>query len=262
MKKLILFLGAIILLPAFMAGQDTSYLSLKDFQLEKKRLLESIYLAKKTNQELRDKLLFQAASLDSLVQLQALQAKEMVAHHDSLTRLQSYQSDLDGRLITQRKSGTLIAILIPACLFLLFLLLLIWLIIFRHRMLSMFNHLDDRLNEQSKQFDDQLNHYKREHDTIRAELRTSEKEADNRVQKLSGEIEEKLKNLDKLMQEEKASHDSRHQESYKTFEEFKGGIQSGYASITKDLAKLKEELAVTAKDFTARIKELSKKKSE
>jgi len=203
-------------------------------------------------------LLFEVQANDSLAQLVALQSEKITSQDEVLKQLESAQSDLDDRLLTQRKSGTLIAILVPVGLFLLFLLLLIWLIIFRHRTLSMLSHLDDRLNELSKRLDDQLNTFKREHDAIRSEVQISRKDAENRVQKLSGEIEGRLQNIEQLIKEEQASHDIRHQELHQEYEAFKGSLQKGYDSLTADLTKLKAELSSTAKELTNRLKEMIK----
>jgi len=262
MKRFILFIGIICMIPGQIICQDTAFLTMKDFQVEKARLQRLIYQAKRTNQALQDKLQTQAASLDSMVRILEVQAEEMVTHQDSLNQLQIYQSDLDSRLITQKKSGTLLAILIPAGLFLLFLILLIWLIAVRKRAHSMFNVLDERIDELSKRLDDQLNTSRIEHEAIKAQLKTSEKESTNRIQKLSGEMDEKIQNLEKLMREERAAHDSMHEESHTEFEKIKGDLKKGYDSTTEELVNVKEGLTKFVNDLTGQIKELARKSEE
>lgn len=251
MKKLILFLGVIFLLPGFITGQDTSYLTRKEYKLEKAQLLRTIYQTTRDNQALLEKIQLQALTVDSLNRMIALQKEEINAQHGFLNQLESYQADLDGRLLTQRKSGTLLAILIPVGLFLFFLLLLVWLMIFRHRTLSMFNSAHDRLDELTKQLDDQMANYKRDQNSIREEVKASGKELDNKLQKAVTEMKEEL-----------ASHDARHAESSKEYENFKGSFQKSYDSVATELGKLKEELAANARDFAQSLKDLAKKRGD
>ncbi len=259
MKRFIIFIGIIIMIPGQVFCQDTAFLTQKDFQVEKAKLQGLIYQAKKTNQTLQDNLQVQATSLDSMVRVLAVQAEEMVAHQDSLNRLQSYQSDLDDRLITQRKSGTLIAILIPAGLFLMFLILLIWLIVMRRRTHAMFNIQDERFDGLLKRLDDQVNSFRMEHESIKAELRTFDRESVNRDKKITGELEEKIRGLEKMMEDERTAHDSRHKESHTEFEKVRADIHKGYDSAARELVSVKEELAAFVKGFTAQFKELAKK---
>ncbi|MBE0646417.1 MAG: hypothetical protein IH596_01390, partial [Bacteroidales bacterium] len=207
-------------------------------------------------------LLFEVQANDSLAELVTLQSAELLAQKEFLQTMEISQTDLDSRLLTQRKSGTLIAILIPSILFLLILLVLIWLIIFRHRMLSMFNHLNDRWNELSKRLDDQENAYKQELNAIRAELQTSGKEVKTIIQKLATETDEKFQNLEKLVKEEQVSHEVKHAETHKEYEVLKGSLQKSYDSLTSDLSGLKEELSSTAKELTSKLKELIKQKPD
>lgn len=261
MKRFFVLVGLTICFSTFLLSQDSTFMTRRDFRIEKARLVESINKLYKVNQEYKNMLLSQSASLDSLAQVLDLQAEGMKANQDSLSQLQTVQSDLDDRLVTQRKSGTLIAILIPAGLFLLILILLIWMIVFKHHTRTLFNNLEEKLNELSKRIDDQSNIFRAEQDAIRSEIRSHEKEAESRLQKLSGETGEKLQNLKKLVEEEMAVQGSKHQESLKEYELFKGDFQKRYESFTGDLTSLKEELSVTTKGLAARIKEIIKKVS-
>lgn len=259
MKRFFLLVGLTICFSTFLVSQDSTFMTRGDFKIEKARLVESINKLNKVNQEYKNMLLSQSASLDSLAQVLDLQAEEMKANQDSLSQLQTVQSDLGDRLVTQRKSGTLIAILIPAGLFLLILILLIWMIVFRHHTRTLFSDLEDKLNELSKRMDDQSRTSKAEQDAIRSEIRIHEKEAEIRLQKLSGETGEKLQNLKKLVEEEKALHDSRHQDSHKEYELFKGELHKRYESFTSDLSTLKGEFTSTTQDLAAKLNELIKK---
>jgi len=259
MKKLLVLFGVILILPWQLISQESEYVSKQELQAEKSQILRSIYSLNKNNKELQAILLFEVRANDSLAELVTLQSADMKAQKELLQKLEASQTDLDSRLMTQRKSGTLMVILIPAALFLLFLLLLIWLIIFRHRTLSVLNHVDDRLNELSKKNDDRWLHYEQQQNAFRAELNTSVKQAETRFQKLFSETEEKLQRIETIIKEDQSSHEVRHNESHKEFEAFKGSLQKGYDSLTADLTNLKEELSATAKEFTSKLKEIIKK---
>ena len=259
MKKVLVLFGVIIILPWQLICQETEYVSKQDLQAEKSQLLRSIYTLDKNNQELKSMLLFEVQANDSLAELVTLQSAELLAQKEFLQNMEISQTDLDNRLLNQRKSGTLMVILIPAGLFLLFLLLLIWLIIFRHRTLAMFNNVFDRSNELSKQLEDQLNTAKKENEAIRSEIRSSAKETETLLQKFSAETTEKFQNLEKLLNEEKALHNATHQQSHEEYEALKGSLQKGYDLISKDMGIVKEELVNTTKDFIARLKEATKK---
>ncbi len=262
MKKLLVFFGVVLILPWQLISQETEYVSKKDLQAEKSQLMRSIYSLNKSDKELRSILLFEVQSNDSLAELVILQSAELQAQKEFLQKLETSQADLDSRLLTQRKSGTLMVILIPAGLFLFTLLVLIWLIIFRHRMLSMFNHLDDRLNELSKKLDNLESTFKREQNSLRSELQASVKDAEHTSQNLFTETEERIQKLEKLIQDEKDSHNAKQEEYNKEYKALKGSLQKGYDTLSKDLIGLKEELSGTAKDLTNRLMELVKKSSD
>ncbi|MBN1198897.1 MAG: hypothetical protein JXA23_06065 [Bacteroidales bacterium] len=262
MKRFILFFGVLFILQNQLFCQETEFMAKKDFQVEKARLQESIYKLSKNNQELKQMILIQAQVNDSLAQLLVSQSETITLQQEAIQLLESSQSSFDDRLLTQRKSGTLIAILIPAGLFLFTLLVLIWLLIFRHRMLSLFNHLDDRWNELSKRLDDQVSKFERDHGSIRSEIQSSSREAEIHIQKLSGETAEKLVQLERLINEVQAAHEARHQESHQEYEAFKSSLEKGIDSFSHDLSKLREELSGTAKDFAAKLKEMIKQRPD
>ncbi|MFH1937882.1 MAG: hypothetical protein ABIK52_10005, partial [Bacteroidota bacterium] len=218
MKKILLLCGVILILPWHVTSQDVEYLTEQDFQVEKQRLLESIYKTNKANKDLRDKLYLQVASLDSLAHLLDLQAEEMVAQQDSLTQIQSYQSDLDGRLLTQRKYGTLIAILIPAGLFLLFLALLIWLIALRHRIQANQKSLEGEIEKSNKRLDDLTASCANDQSAMKAQINSSFSGLEKRLDAFSKEMEEKVQKLEQFQQEDKIAHDTMHQEAYAKIE--------------------------------------------
>lgn len=254
--------GVLLVLQNSLFCQETEFMAKKDFQVEKAHLQESIYKLSKSNQELKQLILIQAQANDSLGQLLSIQSESLTLQQEAIRLLESSQTSFDDRLLTQRKSGTLIAILIPAGLFLFILLVLIWLLIFRHRILSLFNHLDDRLNELSKQLDDQVSTFEREHGSIRSEFQAASRETEIHIQRLSVETEEKLQQLERVIREMQAAQDVRYQESHQEYEVFKSSLQKGIDTFSHDLVKLKEELSDTAKDFTAKLKEIIKHRQD
>lgn len=262
MKHLLFLCGVILIIQWHASGQEAEYLKNHDFQVEKKRMQESIYKLNKSNHEMKSMLLMLTQANDSMANVIALQSSEISANREAMKQLETNQTNLDSRLLTQRKSGTLIAILVPVGLFLFILMILIWLMIFRHRTLSMFNNVYDRSNEFAKQLEDQLNTARQEHEPIRSEIRNSVKQTEALLHKLSSETAEKLLIMEKLIHEEKALHDTTHQQSHEEYEVLKGSIKKDYDSLSKDLAKIQDDLANTAKDFTARLKETIRNKRE
>jgi len=260
MKRFFYIIGMILIIPWHTFSQEPEFLSKQDFQAEKKKLLESIYQLNRANNELQTKLLIQAADVDSLALLLSLQAGRVAAQQDSLNQLQTIQADLDGRLLTQRKSGTLIAILVPLALFLFTVLLLIWFVIFRHRTLAALQHLEEQQKEQSKRLDDQLASHHKEHETLKQELLSVRKELDQAIQALATRMDGNIQRLEQAIQEEKNAHNTRHQEANKEVEEVKETLKKGVASLSKELGTLKEEVTGTVKEITARIRELAKSK--
>ncbi|MFC2101455.1 hypothetical protein ACFLS7_00505 [Bacteroidota bacterium] len=262
MKNLLFLCGVILILPWIAKSQDVEYLSKQDFQAEKTKLLRSIYTLNKANKELKSMLSIEVKAKDSLAQLIDMQAAELISLKEAMNLMESSQTDLDGRLLTQRKSGTLIAILAPVGLFLLILLVLIWFLIFRNRMHSMLNNLNDKWDKLSKRLDEQESTYKREQNSIRSEVQLSMKEADKQFKNFSSETDKKLLNLQSLLEQGITSQDAKHEESHKEYEAFKGGLKKGYDTISSDLTSLKEELASTAKDLSSRLKEIIQKNSD
>jgi len=260
MKQLFMTFGALIVLHGYLFCQEPEFVAKKDFQLEKARLQEAIYKLNKSNQELKQQILFQAETSDSLAELLTLQSEALTIQQDALGMLQSSQTSFDDRLLTQRKSGTLIAILIPACLFLFTLVVLIWLIIFRHRTNAFAEELNERFKELSKRMDEQIATFELEHSSIRSELHTSANNAELHIQRLSSETQGKLDQLEKMIKEIQATHETMHQESHLEYEAFKSTLQKSYESFSHDLTKLRGELSDTTKDFTARLKEIIKPK--
>lgn len=260
MKKFILFCGVILILPWHATSQDVEYLTEQDFQVEKARLLESIYRTNKANKDLQDKLYLQAASIDSLAHLLALHKEDMMAQQDSLNQLQSYQSDLDSRLVTQRKSGTLIAILIPAGLFLFFLILLIWLIVLRNRTLAQQKSLEEEIEKSHKQVDDLTISCAKDQSAIKEQINSSFSGLENRFDAFSKEMEEKVKKLEQYQQEEKIAHDTMHKEAHAEVEKFKTELQKGYSLISNELGKFKEESAVIIKQTKDHLLDVIAKK--
>lgn len=260
MKRLFMTFGALIVLHGYLFCQETEFVAKKDFQLEKARLQEAIYKLNKSNQELKQQVLFLAETSDSLAVLLALQSEALAIQQDALRVLESSQTSFDDRLLMQRRSGTLIAILIPAGLFLFTLLVLIWFIIFRHRTNAFAEHLDERLKELSKRMDEQTATFEKEHASMRAEMQASANKAELHIQRVTSETQAKLDQLEKLIKEMQAAHETLHQESHQEYEVFKSTLQKGYDSFSHDLTKLREELSDTTKDFTARLKEIIRPK--
>ena len=256
MKKLILFLVGTILLPVCSIGQDTTYLSIKDFQIEKNRILRSVNRTNRSNQELQKRIVRQQAVLDSLYQLLAVQRHQIITQHDSLAQLQTEQANLDGRLDTQQKSGTLLAILIPAGLSVLFLILLIWLIVLRNHTRSSQQNLEEELEKRNKRFDDHTATAAKELSAIKAQTNSSILGVEKRFDALSTELELKITNLEKIHQEEMAAHHSMHKTSLEEFEAFKAELQAGYKSISGELEKVSKDFSATIKKTKDALMEL------
>ena len=260
MKRSILLLGVIMILPFYSVSQDTSYLSTNQFQVEKKRIQKSVYRIKKANQELHKQLSIQLGLIDSLSGVIHDQRNQITEHQDSLVQLQSYQATLDGRLVTQKKSGTMLAILIPAGLFLLFLILLIWLLVLRHRTRVNQEHLDEKIEKSNKRFDDLIASNTKEQSSMKTQMTASFSGLEKRFDTFSKEMEVKVQKLEQFQQEEKIAHETMHKEAQTEVEKFKSELQKGYSAITKELGNLKEESTTIIKQTKDHLVEMIKKK--
>ena len=260
MKRFILLLGVMLILPFYSVCQDTSYLSTDQFQVEKKRIQKSVYRIKKANQELHKQLSIQHGLIDSLSGVIHDQRNQITVHQDSLLQLQSYQATLDGRLDTQKKSGTMLVILIPACLFLLFLILLIWLLVLRHRTGVSQRHLDEKIEKSNKRFDDLITSSTKEQSALKAQITASFNGLEKRFDSFSKEMEDKVKKLEQFQEEEKIAHETMHKEAQTEVEKFKSELQKGYSAVSKELGNLKEESAAIIKQTKDHLIEMIKKK--
>ncbi|MBC8314853.1 MAG: hypothetical protein ISR57_01370 [Bacteroidales bacterium] len=260
MKRFILLLGVIMILPVYSVCQDTSYLSTDQFEAEKKRIRRSVYRIKKANQELQKQLSIQHGLIDSLSEVIHDQRNQITEHQDSLVQLQSYQATLDGRLDTQKKSGTMLVILIPAGLFLLFLILLIWLLMLRHRTRINQEQLEEKIKKGTKRFDDLIASNAKEQSAMKTQISSSFSELEKRFDTFSKEMEIKVQKLEQFQREEKIAHETLHKEAQTEVEKFKSELQKGYSAITKELGNLKEESAAIIKQTKDYLMEMIKKK--
>jgi len=259
MKRFILLLGVIIILPVYSVCQDTSYLSTDQFQAEKKRIQRSVYQIKKANQQLREQVSVQLGLIDSLSGVMQDQRSKITMHQDSLMQLQSNQATLDGRLDTQKKSGTLLVILIPAGLFLLFLILLIWLLVLRHRTRVNQEQLDEKIEKSNKQVNDLIESTAKEQLVIKGQINASFNGLEKRFDTFSKEMEGKVQKLEQFQQEEKIAQETMHKEAQTEVEKFKSELQKGYSAISKELGNLKEESATIIKKTKDQLLDLIKK---
>jgi len=260
MKRFILLLGVMLILPFYSVCQDTSYLSTNQFQVEKKRIQKSVYRIKKANQELHKQLSIQLGLIDSLSGIIHDQRDQITEHQDSLVQLQGYQATLDGRLDTQKKSGTMLVILIPAGLFILFLILLIWLLVMRNRSRITREQLEEEIEKGTKRIDDLITSNAKEKSTLKAQITASFSGLEKRFDTFSKEMEGKVQKLEQFQQEEKIAHETMHKEAQTEVEKFKSELQKGYSAVSKELGNLKEESAAIIKQTKDHLVEMIKKK--
>ncbi|MFH1160937.1 MAG: hypothetical protein V1733_08320 [bacterium] len=262
MKKLLLFCGVMLILPMYSLCQSNEYLTTKAFQLEKKQLLESVYRLKKSTQELQKHLSRQNNILDSLSRVLTDQRDRLATQQDSLLKLKATQTNFDSRLSTQRKSGTLMVILIPAILFLFILIMLVLFLRFRQKIHLGLKSLEDEAQKTLKKLEDHMAAYRLDQAAIQEQLNSTVRKLESTIDSLSGEVKLKFEKLEKLQQDEKVAHDTKHLEAHQEVQAFREELQKGYQSISEEVVKLKQELATSVKDLHARMKEIQEEKPE
>ena len=154
----------------------------------------------------------------------------------------------------------MLVILIPAGLFLLFLILLIWLLVLRHRTGVNQKQLNEKIEKSNKRFDDLVASNTKEQSAMKVQMTASFNGLEKRFDTFSKEMEVKVQKLEQFQQEEKIAHETMHKEAQTEVEKFKSELQKGYSAITKELGNLKEESATIIKQTKDHLVEMIKKK--
>jgi septal ring factor EnvC (AmiA/AmiB activator) len=261
MKKYVIFLAWVFLLPMHPAGQGTDYLTTKNFQAEKKRLQESLARVRKSTQDLQKQLTLQRHLLDSLNRLLTDHESRITLQQDSLFRLKTIQADLDNRLSTQKKSGTLMAVLIPVILFILILALwFLWFDSHRKFRAAIAGHSGE-IGELRMKHEDHHAANLLDKAEMLEKVNTALRNLESRIDTAFREVSLRCEKMELLHQEEKSSHDARHQEAQREMQAFREESMSSYKSVTDLILKIKQETENSMHDLLRKLNEIREEKT-
>ena len=103
--KTILSLVVFIFLFIITGAQTTEFLSVKDFQSEKKKLTDGINAAKRTSLEVKKNLVVQNQSIDSLTQLIGVYQAQIAMSNDSISKMSIKINDIQDQMYQKKTSS-------------------------------------------------------------------------------------------------------------------------------------------------------------
>jgi hypothetical protein len=239
MKKLLTFL-VIVFFVGQTGAQTTEYLQQKDFNVEKKKIYESINASRKQLNEVKKAETKIRLSLDSTKRALEINTGQLIRINDSLTntnaKLNSLKENFDGQKLLPRKVLILLFIII----FILFVIIFFIQILFKKKADTNYQSIVDQDKKTNERLDIEI---KRLVGDMQTNLET--------VSQLSAEMSQKISTA-------LTSLEAKNQQLEKQLKDDLSRIELKFSTFTPEISKLKEEYFQATRNLEERLQTIKR----